>query len=266
MGILEELQNYVTTKSKEDLGLIQKSLLDRLPAMQTPLITGGSKKRTKKRGGSTQPFALNDTRKNKDQVDAVTKNKITTKILLAILVLSSISGLRKLLPPGTDLIQVLTIYGNEGYEKVMVPFMLNMDSSFTFLKTNTLPNVTEGLYTKAIATLNGTDMLTDPNRFFATLGNIIKVCGWMDILFSGILNLTFTPKVPPDPPLSDKEVEALLRELLKTLNEKVKGIAGYTYMVVPPGSVLMIRNQESPKTSKDQPPGMFASQPEPVKM
>jgi hypothetical protein len=99
-------------------------------------------------------------------------------------------------------------------------------------------------------------MLTDPNRFFATLGNIVKVGGWMNTLFSGILNLTFTAK---EPPISDKEAETLMRELLKTLNEKVKGIAGYTYMVVPPGSVLMIRNQEKrSETTKEAPKGMFS--------
>jgi len=249
MGILEELQNYVTTKSAADLGLIQKALLDRIPGMQTQLITGGSKKRTKKRGGSTQPLEVTETRKNKDP-DEVTKSKMRTKVLLTILVLSSLSGLRKLIPPGTELIQVLTIYGNEAYEKLIIPFMSNMDNSFTFLRTTTLPNVMEGIYLKAIGTFNGTEMLTDPNRFFATLGNIIKVCGWMETLFSGILNITYTAKVQ-DPPLSDKDIQDLLRELLKTLNEKVKGIAGYTYMSVPTGSVLMIRNQE--KLSQSQP-------------
>ena len=281
MGILEDLENYVKMKSAGDLDKIKTALLDKLPGIQKPSITGGSKRNTKKKGGAAQPLANETknknknslepsgsnkamTKKNKDLLEPIGSNRVNTKILLAILVLSSLVGIKKLIPEGTNLIQVLTIFGNDGYERVMVPFMLNMDNTFTFLKTTTAPNVMEGLYTKAIGTLNGTDILADPNRFFATIGNIAKVYGWMCPLFAGILSLTYTSK---DPPVSDKEAEELLRDLLKTLNEKLKGVAGYTYMKIPAGCFLMIRNQEIRSQPPKEPSGMFASQPsEPAKM
>ena len=122
------------------------------------------------------------------------------------------------------------------FDKVILPFMTMVEGSFTFLKTTLLPNIKEGLYTKAMLTMTGLDFANDPNKVMATVTNIAKVQVFMVGLLAPALNLVYKPSVPVIDPT---KLGPILDDILKTLNEHFKGTKNYAFMEIPIGSYLM---------------------------
>ena len=248
MGILEDLEQMIQKDAENDLAKIKVEWMKRLPGLFPALnkpMTGGktSKKKVKwgYKGGTVQAISGNGTRngtRNGTKNAVLTKpntKKALTLLFLSVVILESLSRVRQILPLGMSLTQVLSLYGKEGYLRVVVPFMALLEKTFTFMVTTTLPNVKEGLYLKMLTTLNGEDARADPNRFFATMGNLTKVYSWMNSFFSTVLGLVYEAK----PVVKDEEVEPLLRDILKTVEENVNKVPKYNYMKVPPESILM---------------------------
>lgn len=171
--------------------------------------------------------------------------KMITLFFLSILVLETFTTLNKVLPQGMTLVQVLTLFGNEAYTRIILPFSAMVSSTFSFLVTTTLPNVRDGIYLKLLVTLNGTDTLTDANRTFTTLGNIAKVSSWMTDFFSKVKNSVYPKEaeIKDGAKVKDNEVEPMLRDILKNLEDVLKRVPKYTYMKIPGESILMTINK-----------------------
>jgi hypothetical protein len=259
MGIMEDMEDYITTYAQTELKLVNVELEKKIPGIfknslnNVPIVGGYTKKRGWRKKGGATGLNKNETNTPTNTQGALTKKNATntslqnkrsfielqktlTLIFLSILSLEALTTLHKILPSGMSFIQVLTFFGNDAYTRILLPFMKMMASTFTFFANTTLPNVMEGIYLKILNTLNGNEALADPNRLFATVGNVFKVSSWMTVFFSTITRIAYTPK---ETVIEDKEVEPMLRDILKTIEEKVKKVPKYSYMKIPDHSVLM---------------------------
>jgi len=252
MGILEELEQMIQEHAADDLVKIKAEWTKQLPGLFPALnknMTGGKTSKQKVKGSGYKGGSAQGTAQGTAQTKNGTRNgtrnamvaksnparKTLTLLFLSVVILESLSRVRQILPLGMSLIQVLSLYGKEGFLRVVMPFMGRVEKTFTFMASTTLPNVKEGLYMKMMSTLNGEDARADPNRFFATLGNLTKVSSWMSSFFSTVLGLVYEAK----PVLKNEEVGPLLKDILKTVEEKVTKETKYNYMEIPAKSILM---------------------------
>ncbi len=254
---LDELINYINVGASKDMELLKPviekmfvdlsaKLLNTNTALNSKLnatlnttlnaklnATLNAKLNANKKYGGT--VKTNVTRKNTNTRE---ENKYKISILFSLILLCALSHLRGVTPFIHSFMELLTVYKTDGYNKVIVPFMTIAENTFTFLKSTLLPNIKEGIYLKMMNTLNGTDFLNDPNKVVATQANLSKVYLFAVSLFAQVLNKVYTPSVPV---IKKDELEPLLRDILKVLNETFKGPKGYNFMTIPVGSILMTK-------------------------
>lgn len=177
----------------------------------------------------------NITAKNRNQGISDEK-KFRISLLLAFMLLGALAHLRGITPFIYSFTQLTMLNKKEMFDKVFLPFIAMLEGSFTFLKTTLLPNIKEGLYTKAIQTMNGMDFANDPNKVMATVTNIGKVQVFMVGLLAPALNLVYKPSVPV---IDKTKLGPILDEILKALNEKFKGAKNLVFMPIETGSYLV---------------------------
>lgn len=255
MGIIEQLAEYVNgnevngVNALNDLGRITpyvNKLLGELSKengsfkqLQLPQNTlklmGGTNTNTVNKTRNGNKRNMNVTAKNKNQ--GISKEKrFTACLLLSVMLLCALSHLRGITPFIHSFTQITILNKKDMFDKVILPFMTMIEDSFTFLKTTLLPNIKEGLYTKAMLTITGMDFANDPNKVMATVTNIAKVQVFMVGLLAPALNLVYKPSVPVIDPT---KLGPILDEILKVLNEKFKGAINYIHMEIPNGSYLL---------------------------
>jgi len=264
MGI-EELVNYVNTKAKEDMDLIKPLFEKLITDASSRLLTGTNT--NKKYGGSTNLNTRTNARNTNARNMITRKNAVTNKnptmieenkfkisLLFSLVILCALSHLRGVTPFIHSFMELLAVYKTDAYNRVIVPFMTMTENTFSFLKTTLLPNIKEGIYTKTMNTLNGTDFLNDPNKVIATQVNLSKVYLFAVSIFAKALNMVYTPsvKVTTDP----DEIKKLFKEILDVLNEKFKGLKGFTFMSIPAGSILMTHETTPLKDPSKEMPKM----------
>lgn len=177
----------------------------------------------------------NITLKNRNQGISDEK-KFRISLLLAMMLIGALAHLRGFTPFIYSFTQLTMLNKKEMFDKVILPFMTMIEGSFTFLKTTLLPNIKQGLYTKASDTFTGMDFASDPNKVMSTVTNIGKVQVFMVGLLAPALNLVYTPSVPV---IDKTKLGPILDEILKALNEKFKGIKNYVVMAIDPGSYIL---------------------------
>jgi hypothetical protein len=101
-----------------------------------------------------------------------------------------------------------------------------------------------------LATFTGDDILNDPNKVMTTMVNVSKILVFMVTFMSPLLQKPYTPSVTP---INATECNNILLDIIKVLNETYKGMDGFTFMVVPDKSILMIRNTDGLKETKEVP-------------
>jgi len=260
MGI-EELVNYVNTKAKEDMETIKPLFEKLITDASSRLLTGGSTNLNTLNTRNTNARNRNArnmiTRKNavtNKNPTMIEENKFKISLLFSLVILCALSHLRGVTPFIHSFMELLAVYKTDAYNRVIVPFMTMTENTFSFLKTTLLPNIKEGIYTKTMNTLNGTDFLNDPNKVIATQVNLSKVYLFAVSIFAKALNMVYTPsvKVTTDP----DEIKKLLKEILDVLNEKFKGLKGFTFMSIPAGSILMTHETTPLKDPSKEMPKM----------
>lgn len=255
--MMKQLEEYVNGNAFNDFKAITPTLNQLIGELS---LTNGSFKQlqmTKMMGGMNTA----NTRRNMNKTNTKTNTKpntnakkntnITAKninqgisdekkfrisLLLAFMLLGALAHLRGITSFIHSFTQFIALNKKEMFYKVILPFMTMVEGSFTFLKTTLLPNIKEGLYTKAFATFSGMDFASDPNKVMATATNIAKVHVFMVGLLAPALNLVYTPSVPV---IDTTKLGPILDEILKALNEKFKGIKNFVFMAIDPGSYLM---------------------------
>ena len=259
--MIDQLAEYVNGNALNDFNQIRESLTKLIGELS---LTNGSFKqlqienKTKMMGGMNM---TNKTRNmNKTNANAKKNTNITVKnrnqgisdekkfrisLLLAFMLLGALAHLRGFTPFIHSFTQLTTLNKKEMFDKVILPFMTLLEGSFTFLKTTLLPNIKEGLYTKAFATFSGMDFANDPNKVMATATNIAKVQVFMVSFVAGALKLVYTPSVPVIDPT---KLGPILDEIIKALNEKFKGAKNLVFMEIETGSYLV-----KPEWSSDKP-------------
>ena len=263
--MIDQLAEYVNGNALNDFNQIRESLTKLIGELS---LTNGSFKqlqienKTKMMGGMN---AANKTRNmNKTNAKTNTNAKKNTNItvknrnqgisdekkfrislLLAFMLLGALAHLRGITPFIYSFTQLTMLNKKEMFDKVILPFMTLLEGSFTFLKTTLLPNIKEGLYTKAFATFSGMDFANDPNKVMATVTNIGKVHVFMVSFVAGALNLVYTPSVPV---IDKTKLGPILDEILKALNEKFKGAKNLVFMEIETGSYLV-----KPEWTPDKP-------------
>ena len=85
------------------------------------------------------------------------EKKFRISLLLAFMLLGALAHLRGITPFIYSFTQLTMLNKKEMFDKVILPFMTMIEGSFTFLKTTLLPNIKQGLYTKASDTFTGMD-------------------------------------------------------------------------------------------------------------
>ena len=242
--MIDNVQQYIGTLANQDVASF-KIAYDKnggLNGAFTMKLTGGGNK-----NALTSPNRNRNTRKNKNMNSDRTRKeeeKFRLSLLFSIVVLGSLTHLRGITPFIHSFMELLTVYKNTSYERIMVPFMTLMEKSFTFMGSGLLPKVKEGIYLKMLNTLNGEDILTDPNKVMATMTNLSKVYVFMVSMMAPLLQKVYTPSVEVIKPA---EIEPTVRDILAVLNETFKGKKGFTYMAIPGNSVLMIPDAGVPK-------------------
>ena len=260
---MEQLVNYVNgnelngvngVNAFNDLGRIKVSLTQLLgdlskengtfKTLQLQLQIE-SKNTFKLMGGATANAGNKTRNANKRNMNMTAKNrnqgisdekKFRICLLLSVTVLCALAHLRGFTPFIHSFTQLTILNKKEMFDKVILPFMTMVEGSFTFLKTTLLPNIKEGLYTKAMMTITGMDFANDPNKVIATVINIAKVQVFMVGLLAPALNLVYTPSVPV---IDKTKLGPILDEILKALNEKFKGIKNFVVMAIDPGSYIL---------------------------
>jgi hypothetical protein len=241
---LDELVNYINVGASKDMELLKPVIEKMFVDLSTKLLnTNARLNLNKKYGGTVKTNVRSNavTRKNTNTTNTTNsreENKYKISLLFSLILLCALSHLRGITPFIHSFMELLTVYKTDGYNKVIVPFMAIAENTFTFLKSTLLPNIKEGIYLKMMNTLNGTDFLNDPNKVVATQANLSKVYLFAVSLFAQVLNRVYTPSVPV---IKKDELEPLLRDILKVLNETFKGPKGYNFMAIPVGSILMTK-------------------------
>ncbi len=244
MAMIDNVQQYIGTLANQDVASF-KIAYDKAGGLNgafTMKLTGGGNKNALTRANGNR-----NTRKNKNMNSDRTRKeeeKFRLSLLFSIVVLGSLTHLRGITPFIHSFMELLTVYKGTSYERIMVPFMTLMEKSFTFMGSTLLPKVKEGIYLKMLNTLNGEDILTDPNKVMATMTNVSKVYVFMVSMMAPLLQKTYTPSVAVIKPA---EIEPTVRDILSVLNDTFKGKAGFTYMAIPGNSVLMIPDAGVPK-------------------
>ena len=242
MAMIDNVQQYIGTLASQDVASF-KIAYDKIGGLNgafTMKLTGGGNK-----NALTSPNR--NTRKNKNMNSDRTRKeeeKFRLSLLFSIVVLGSLTHLRGITPFIHSFMELLTVYKSTSYERILVPFMTLMEKSFTFMGSTLLPKVKEGIYLKMLNTLNGEDILTDPNKVIATMTNVSKVYVFMVSMMAPLLQKTYTPSVAV---ITPADIEPTVRDILKVLNETFKGKSGFTYMAIPGNSVLMIPDAGVPK-------------------
>ncbi len=242
--MIDNVQQYIGTLANQDVASF-KIAYDKAGGLNgafTMKLTGGGNKNALTRANGNR-----NTRKNKNMNSDRTRKeeeKFRLSLLFSIVVLGSLTHLRGITPFIHSFMELLTVYKGTSYERIMVPFMTLMEKSFTFMGSTLLPKVKEGIYLKMLNTLNGEDILTDPNKVMATMTNVSKVYVFMVSMMAPLLQKTYTPSVAVIKPA---EIEPTVRDILSVLNDTFKGKAGFTYMTIPGNSVLMIPDAGVPK-------------------
>jgi hypothetical protein len=237
MGLIDDVQNYIG-KSDQDVTSF-KIAYDKVGGLNgafTMKLTGGGNKNALTRANGNRN---RNTRKNKNMNSNPTRKeeeKFRLSLLFSIVVLGSLTHLRGITPFIHSFTQITILNKKDMFDKVILPFMTMIEGSFTFLKTTLLPNIKEGLYTKAMLTMTGLDFANDPNKVMATVTNIAKVQVFMVGLLAPALNLVYKPSVPV---IDTTKLGPILDEILKVLNEKFKGAINYIHMEIPIGSYLL---------------------------
>ena len=250
MDMMKQLEEYVNGNALNDFKAITPSLNQLIGELS---LTNGSFKQlqmTKMMGGMNAANTrrnmnmktntnvkknTNITVKNRNQGISDEK-KFRISLLLAMMMISALAHLRGITPFIYSFTQLTLLNKKEMFDKVILPFMTMIEGSFTFLKTTLLPNIKEGLYTKAFATFSGMDFANDPNKVMATATNIAKVQVFMVSFVAGAINLVYTPSVPV---IDKTKLGPILDEIIKALNEKFKGIKNYVVMAIDPGSYIL---------------------------
>jgi hypothetical protein len=250
MGMMDQLAEYVNGIALNDFKTITPVLSQLIGELT---LTNGSfkqlqiesqKNMTKMMGGMNPVNTTrnvnaktnrNITVKNKTQ-GILDENKFRISFLLAMMLIGALAHLRGITPFIHSFTQLSILNKKDMFDKVILPFMTMIEGSFTFLKTTLLPNIKEGLYTKAFATISGTDFANDPNKVMATVTNIGKVQVFMVPFVASALKLVYTPSVPV---IDKTKLGPILDHILKTLNEHFKGTKNYAFMEIPNGSYLM---------------------------
>jgi hypothetical protein len=250
---LDELVKYIDVRASKDMELLKPVIEKMFVDLSTKLLntntavktnstlnaklnaTLNAKLNTNKKYGGT--VKTNMTRKNTN-TNTREENKYKISLLFSLIILCALSHLRGITPFIHSFMELLTVYKTDGYNKVIVPFMAIAENSFTFLKSTLLDNIKEGIYLKMMNTLNGTYFLNDPNKVIDTQVNLSKVYLFAVSLFAQALNILYTPSVTV---IKQDELEPLLRDILKVLNETFKGPKGYNFMTIPVGTILMTK-------------------------
>ena len=248
--MMDQLAEYVNGSALNDFNLIRDDLnkliggltITNEPIKQLQLqiksqknkMSGGTNTVNKTRNANAKTNR-NITVKNKTQ-GILDENKFRISFLLSMMLIGALAHLRGITPFIHSFTQLSILNKKDMFDKVILPFMTMIEGSFTFLKTTLLPNIKEGLYTKAFATISGTDFANDPNKVIATVTNIGKVQVFMVPFVANALKLVYNPSVPVIDPT---KLGPILDEILKVLNEKFKGAKNYIYMEIPNGSYLL---------------------------
>jgi len=258
MDILEKMREYVKNEALNDVKELNTELIKKLPWLDKSLIApmkgGYTKKKFRKKGGAVQstnaiPISTIVTGPTKRNAPLRQKKSMISPdtillIFLSMLTLEALTRTRNILPQGMSFVQILSFFGKDAYVGVLMPFIVHMQTVFTFLKKTTVPNVIEGVSNKIVATLSGADAVADANRLFTTFGNVLKVSGWMFAFVSSIKGIVKDMVVKDtndskENIIEDKDVEILLRDIIKDFEERFNKVPKYTYMKVPPESILM---------------------------
>jgi hypothetical protein len=259
MDMMKQLEEYVNGNALNDFKAITPSLNQligelsltngpfkqlQIESQMTKMMGGMNAANTRRNMNKTNAKTNTNTNAKKNtNITAKNRNqgisdekKFRISLLLAFMLLGALAHLRGITPFIYSFTQFAALNKKEMFYKAILPFMSMIEGSFTFLKTTLLPNIKEGLYTKAFATFSGMDFASDPNKVMATVTNIGKVQVFMVSFVAGALNLVYTPSVP----VMDKtKLGPILDEILKALNEKFKGIKNFVFMAIDPGSYLL---------------------------
>ena len=245
MAMIDKVQQYIGTLANQDVASFKIAYDNKVGGLNDAFsmkLTGGGNKNalTRAANGPNRNTRknMNSNRTRKEE------EKFRLSLLFSVVVLGSLTHLRGVTPFIHSFMELLTVYKSTSYERIIVPFMTLMEKSFTFMGSSLLPKVKEGIYLKMLNTLNGEDILTDPNKVMATMTNLSKVYVFMVSMMAPLLQKTYTPSVEVIKPA---ELEPTVRGILAVLNETFKGKSGFTYMAIPGNSVLMIPDTGVPK-------------------
>jgi hypothetical protein len=251
MDLLKQVQEYVNNGAQNDVAELKNAIDRRMPG--TELFSSISPKPMS--GGMFSLNAINsgnktkNTRKNTNKT-RTEEQKYRTCLLFSIVVLGSFSHLRGHTPFIHSFIEILKVYKSTAYDTLIVPFMGVMQKSFSVFNNDLSLKVKEGIYLKMLATFTGDDILNDPNKVMTTMVNVSKILVFMVTFMAPLLKKPYTPSVTL---INVTECNNILLDIIKVLNETYKGMDGFTFMIVPDKSILMIRNTEGLKETKEAP-------------
>jgi hypothetical protein len=258
MDILIKVKEYVNNGAQNDVAELKNAIDRRLPGTELfstispkPMSGGMFPLNALNSGNKTKNMAnkMTNTRKNTNKT-RTEEQKYRTCLLFSIVVLGSLAHLRGHTPFIHSFIEILKVYKSTAYDTLIVPFMGVMQKSFSFFNNDLSLKVKEGIYLKMLATFTGDDILNDPNKVMTTMVNVSKILVFMVTFMSPLLQKPYTPSVTP---INATECNNILLDIIKVLNETYKGMDGFTFMVVPDKSILMIRNTDGLKETKEVP-------------